>query len=204
MTALNVRFTVEGIPVPKGSHQAFPVARGECKTCRAKKPCNAKNCFRGLIVGTVVTDQQGGELAAWQQLAGVRALSARNSAGQHMVTRPHAISITIVCIMPRPEGHWTPSGALTSTGRNQRLPTVKPDTDKLVRAVLDGCITGVLAEDDAEVITVPAAKVYAGYRGWTGATVHARQVSAYDAWVVHELEQHGVWTPPGVEQGALL
>lgn len=196
---LDIRFEVEGIPVPKGSHQAFAIARGECKTCKAKKPCNAKNCFRGLLVGTVVTDQQGGELKAWEELIRVRAMSARNAAGQRLVRRPGAVAIEIVFVLPRPGGHWTASGALTADGRAQPLPTVKPDVDKMVRGILDG-ITEILAEDDAQIIAAPPAKVYAGWRGWTGAVIRARQVSTYAAWVTELLGD--LWTPP--TQGALI
>jgi Holliday junction resolvase RusA-like endonuclease len=180
------------------------VAAGECRTCKAKKPCNAKNCFRGLLARAAVTDQQGAELKAWRQLTMVRAMSARNAAGQRLVKRPGALAISIVFVMPRPDGHWTDSGALTSAGRTHLLPTVKPDVDKLTRACLDGCVTGILAEDDAQVVSAPPAKVYANWRGWTGVVVHARQVSGYDAWVERELAHHGVWTAPGVTQGALL
>lgn len=202
--ALNVRFVVEGIPVPQGSHSAFVFSRGECRTCKAKKPCNAKNCFRGLIVGASVTDQQGPELDAWRQLTKVRAMSARNAAGQRMVMRPGAVAVSLVFVLPRPDGHWTDSGALTAAGRARPLPTVTPDVDKLTRSIFDGGVTGVLAEDDAQIIAAPPAKVYANWRGWTGVDVHARQVSAYDAWVVDQLAHHGKWTPPGVAQGALL
>lgn len=38
-------------------------------------------------------------------------------------------------------------------------PTVKPDLDKLVRAILDG-LTGVAYRDDAQVVTVSAEKRY--------------------------------------------
>ena len=38
-------------------------------------------------------------------------------------------------------------------------PTVPPDLDKLIRAVLDG-LTGVVYQDDAQVVKVTAYKVY--------------------------------------------
>ena len=202
---LDVRFIVEGVPVPKGSHQAFPIKRGHCKTCLAGKPCNARNCFGGVIVGTVIADQQGGELDAWQQLVKVRAMSARNAAGQRLVQRPGAVAVSIVFVMPRPAGHWTDAGALTSVGRAQPMDTVKPDVDKLTRAVLDG-MTGVIAEDDAQIVSAPPAKLYACHRGWTGAVVRARQVSGYEEWVHAELAHHGIKTPLDDEraQGKLI
>lgn len=200
---LDIRFVVEGLAVPKGSHQAFPISRGECKDCKPGKPCRGRSCFRGLIVGTVITDQQGKELEAWEALAKVRAMSARNAAGQRIVLRPGAVAVAVVFVLPRPGGHWTDAGALTAAGRAQPLPTVKPDADKLMRALGDG-MTGVLAEDDAQIIMPMPAKVYANHRGWTGAVVRARQVSRYDAWVYEELAHHRVWIAPDAAQGALL
>lgn len=200
---LDIRFLVEGIPVPKGSHQAFPIARGKCADCKPSRPCRARNCFGGTIVGTVVTDQQGSELEAWEALAKVRAMSARNVAGQRLVLRPGALAVFVVFVLPRPAGHWTDSGALSSVGRAHLLPTVKPDADKLMRALGDG-MTGVLAEDDAQIIMPAPAKVYANWRGWTGAVVRARRISKYQAWVYEELAHHGVWTDPDAAQGALL
>jgi len=47
-------------------------------------------------------------------------------------------------------------------------PFVKPDLDKLVRAVLDG-LTGVAYEDDCQVVTLTASKHYGGNAGvWIG------------------------------------
>lgn len=48
------------------------------------------------------------------------------------------------------------------------LPWVKPDIDKLVRAVLDG-LTGVAYEDDCQVVTLSASKHYGENEGvWIG------------------------------------
>lgn len=43
--------------------------------------------------------------------------------------------------------------------RNRRGPTVKPDIDKLTRAVLDA-MTGVVYEDDAQIVLLIAEKRY--------------------------------------------
>lgn len=48
------------------------------------------------------------------------------------------------------------------------FPSVKPDLDKLVRAVLDG-LTGVVYEDDSQVIMIKASKTYGENQGvWIG------------------------------------
>jgi crossover junction endodeoxyribonuclease RusA len=47
-------------------------------------------------------------------------------------------------------------------------PWVKPDLDKLIRAVLDG-LTGVAYQDDCQVVTITASKHYGGTTGaWIG------------------------------------
>ncbi|HEY2936934.1 MAG TPA: RusA family crossover junction endodeoxyribonuclease [Gaiellaceae bacterium] len=57
----------------------------------------------------------------------------------------------------RPGGHFKKDGTLRASAR--RLPTVKPDADKLVRAVLDA-LTGVLYVDDAQVVWLTVRKAY--------------------------------------------
>lgn len=198
---LDVRFAVEGTPVPKGSMSGFPIDRGKCPTCKPSKPCRARNCFGGRSVGVSVTDQGGKELEAWQELVFVRAMSARNAAGMRAIARPNACEVVIVFVMPRPDGHWTQVGTLTPAGRDRTLPTVKPDIDKMTRAILDG-ITSALLEDDALVVVGQVAEDYAGWKGWTGAAVRARQISSIPSWATDELACHGLWSPP--TQRALL
>ncbi len=48
------------------------------------------------------------------------------------------------------------------------FPSVTPDLDKLIRAVLDG-LTGVAYEDDSQVILIQASKTYGENQGvWIG------------------------------------
>ena len=57
-------------------------------------------------------------------------------------------------------------------------PTVPPDIDKLIRAVQDS-LTGVVYEDDSQVIRVLAWKVYADNRV-PGAFIRVNELSHYD------------------------
>jgi len=195
---LDVRFKVEGIPVPKGSMAGFPIARGKCDECKPGKPCRGRSCFGGTIVGVSVTDQGGKELEAWQDLVFVRALSARNAAGARPVARPGACEVMMVFVMPRPAGHWNAAGALTKEGLSKPLPSVKPDVDKMARAAFDG-LSRALVEDDAQICVAPLAEVYAGWKGWTGVVIRARQVSSVPAWALEELAHHCVWQPSAQE-----
>jgi len=176
---LDVRFSVPGVPVSKGSMSGFPIARGKCAECKPGKPCRGRSCFGGTIVGVTVTDQGGKELEAWQEHVFVQALSARNVSGMRAIARPAACEVTMVFVMPRPAGHWTASGSLTAEGRAKPLPSVKPDLDKMQRAVLDG-LSRALVEDDAQVCVAHLYETYAPWKGWTGVDVRARMVSELD------------------------
>lgn len=59
--------------------------------------------------------------------------------------------------MPRPKGHYGKKGVRKSAPLH---PTVKPDLDKLARAVLDA-LTGVVLWDDARVVSIEASKKWA-------------------------------------------
>jgi crossover junction endodeoxyribonuclease RusA len=98
----------------------------------------------------VMIHSRAKELAVW------RADIARNAElnGYKPVSGGIAVEINFVFIKPK-----------TVT---REMPTVAPDLDKLVRAVLDG-LTGVAYEDDCQVVTITASKHYGGTAGaWIG------------------------------------
>jgi Holliday junction resolvase RusA-like endonuclease len=63
--------------------------------------------------------------------------------------RPLAVELSVVWYLAKPK----------STPKKITKPTKKPDTDKLLRAVLDS-LTGVVYEDDSQVVRVTAEKRY--------------------------------------------
>ena len=90
------------------------------------------------------------DLAVW------RADIARNAelSGYIPVTNPISVTLTFCFLKPKSAKRATPS--------------VKPDLDKLIRAVLDG-LTGVAYVDDSQVITIKARKIYTEREGvWIG------------------------------------
>lgn len=89
---------------------------------------------------------QGSALASWR--AGI-AIAARH-AGAQPSSRP--ILMTMVFVFQKPK----------TVTRSE--PTVPPDLDKLVRAVLDG-LTAVAYKDDSQVTEIRAAKVYGARPG---------------------------------------
>jgi crossover junction endodeoxyribonuclease RusA len=61
-----------------------------------------------------------------------------------------AICVTMTFYFDRPK-----------SAKKRRMPTVKPDVDKLIRAILDS-LTGICYRDDAQVVQVAALKFYGG------------------------------------------
>lgn len=127
-------FFVPGIPATKGSTKSF-------YNPKAKK------------VVTMADNRESQK--QWE--ARVTAL-ARQAQAPFVTATP--VEVRIVFKLPRPKGHY-------GTGRNAgqlknsapSYPSVKPDVDKLIRAVLDG-LTGVIYRDDAQVVSVAAIKSY--------------------------------------------
>jgi crossover junction endodeoxyribonuclease RusA len=91
--------------------------------------------FRGRIV-----HQKSRELMAWR---GVIYEMCRDM----MDPLDGPVKVSITFRMPEPKGN------------NRRWPHVRPDVDKLARAVLDG-LTGAAFADDCQVVDLRARKVY--------------------------------------------
>jgi Holliday junction resolvase RusA-like endonuclease len=120
---------VMGTPVPKGSARAFVIP--------GDKP------------RAVVVQNNKKALAHWQTQIGNEARYVMGST----LTRPDfdgpfMVGVTFMINRPR-----------SLSVKARPLPTVKPDLDKLIRAVLDG-LTGIVWRDDAQVVTLIAKKRY--------------------------------------------
>ena len=98
----------------------------------------------------VMIHSRSQELALW------RADIARNAELFGFKPITSAVKVELDFVMNRPK----------STKRV--FPSVKPDLDKLIRAVLDG-LTGVAYEDDSQVILIQSSKTYGEKQGvWIG------------------------------------
>jgi crossover junction endodeoxyribonuclease RusA len=93
------------------------------------------------VINGRVIHNKGSELAAWRSAV---ALTARQN-GARPLTDP--ISIEIKFYLPRPKTVKRPE------------PSVAPDLDKLIRAVLDG-LTAIAYIDDGQVTQISAQKAY--------------------------------------------
>lgn len=105
----------------------------------------------------VMIHARSAELASWRATIAYRA----KEAGCHPIDSPICIKLRFQ--MPRPKTV------------KRTYPTVAPDVDKLIRAVLDG-LTGVAYVDDAQVVRIVAEKVYGSPIG-----VHIEVNDGFDA-----------------------
>lgn len=144
----SLSFFVPGAPVPKGSARAF----------------------RNATTGSVVVWASNREkLRPFER----RVSYAARAAGARPLECP--VRIHLEFLLERPAVHM-------GTGRNAGLPrpsapplpAVKPDLDKLIRAILDG-LSKVAIVDDAQVVEIHAAKVYANSPAEVGVRVEIAQ-----------------------------
>ena len=130
-----VSLTVYGTPVPKGSARAFAIP--------------GKGGARPRAV--VVSDNKK-SLTHWQtQVANEARLAIKTLMAGESVPEYHgAMQVTVEFAFNRPR---------SVKPAERPFPSVKPDIDKLARAVLDG-LTGVLWNDDAQVVGLQLVKRY--------------------------------------------
>lgn len=86
----------------------------------------------------------------------------------------HPVAVDITFYLKRPRGHYR-TGAHENEVRASapRYPKSRPDVDKLARSTLDG-LTGVMFDDDCQVITLTATKQYAPAAQHPGAVIRIR------------------------------
>lgn len=128
-------FFVLGVPVPKGSTRAFL----------------PKGWTRSIITA------DNAKTKPWQ--AEIRA-AAVDAQPEGIAATNGPVRIDVVFFFPRPTGHFGSggnAGKLKATA--PALHTVKPDADKLKRAVFDA-LKGIVFVDDARVCSGRAEKYY--------------------------------------------
>jgi crossover junction endodeoxyribonuclease RusA len=131
-----VAFTVLGRPVPQGSLQAH-VRKGKA----------------------TVHYQSGSELGVWRSQVATAAHSAWGD-----TVYGGTFSIGMLFTMRRPRSHYADLQGSIKPQYVQALPNVKPDLDKLVRAILDA-LTGIVWHDDGQVCMLLAWKEYGEQTG---------------------------------------
>lgn len=145
---------VLGTPAPKGSARAF-IAGGRAVVAPSGSKVNQAR------------------LKSWDASVRESALGAIGERAEPVfVAVPVAVEIEFR--MARPGGHWSRKGGLLPSA--PRVPTVKPDADKLARATLDS-LTGLVFDDDSRIVELLVRKVYAE-PGREGARIVVREAVA--------------------------
>lgn len=127
-----MRFTVYGKPQPAGSKRGF---------------VNKKT---GAVI---ITDAAKGSRPWKQEVAGV----AKAAMGSR-IPWDLPLELTVDFYLARPKGHFNTKGELRP--KAPKVPAVRPDATKLLRAVEDA-LTGIVWRDDAQVVLQVVAKHYA-------------------------------------------
>ena len=131
--------TVIGLPIPQGSLRALVTPQGK--------------------VNTPQGDQR---LARYR--ADIRTEGAKAMRDRRLTLMAWAVSVQVTFVLPRPQSHFLPVNSRRDAAELRPgapvYPMGMPDLDKLCRSVLDA-LTGIVFADDAQVISLYAAKVYA-------------------------------------------
>lgn len=123
-------------------------------------PQGSKRAMRHRSSGKLILLDDNAGLKVWRQAV----TAAWACEGLPMVVGP--VGVCLVFVMPRPAGHWgTGSRAGVLRPSAPEWPAVKPDVDKLVRAMLDGLTEGGAFEDDARVVQLQVLERYQQHRG---------------------------------------
>lgn len=112
-------------------------------------------------VGKGVLVESSKTLKPWRNDVGREASIAMR--GREMVYGP--VAVRLAFHFPRPKGHFgTGKNAGTIKASAPRRHIVKPDIDKLERAIYDA-LTGIVWKDDSQVWKVEKIKAYASTAG---------------------------------------
>ena len=107
------------------------------------QPQGSSRAFVNRTTGRAIVTSSNPHLKDWR----TEIASGARTAMQGLPPIEHSVSVRATFWLPRPK----------SVKRDE--PTVKPDLDKLVRAVLDG-LTHIVYFDDAQVTHIEACKKY--------------------------------------------
>lgn len=136
-------------------HNPSPMAGRPVFVPGLPMPQGSKRAMRHRSSGKLILLDDNPGLKAWR--SGI--VGAWRRSGLPMVEGPAEVDLEFV--MPRPAGHWgTGSRAGVLRPSAPAWPAVKPDLDKLTRAVLDALTMAGAVEDDARVVSMSVVKTY--------------------------------------------
>ncbi|HKN77114.1 MAG TPA: RusA family crossover junction endodeoxyribonuclease [Candidatus Acidoferrum sp.] len=102
---------------------------------------------KGWNRAVITTDNA--KLKPWRQQLSASAIGALAENGGELLAKPSGVRLAVCFYFERP----------ASVSKRRVLPSVKPDIDKLTRALMDA-LTGTIFEDDAQVTDIVVAKRY--------------------------------------------
>lgn len=157
----SISFTVIGTPAPKGSRKSFAIRRGDGSF--VTRP-------NGSPVIASVEDNPNTK--AWSALVAQAAQQAMQGCPMFI---KQALRVTVVYRFVRPAGHFGVRGLKPSAPRHH---TVKPDIDKLDRALRDALREGQVYDDDARIAAGSSMKEYCAHGELPGAFVTVELLEA--------------------------
>lgn len=153
MTTLD--FTVFGKPVPQGSKRI-----GRLGGKAGGRP--------------IILDANDKTLGPWRASMTEAAQAARHKLGWGPFIGPVAVDLTFT--VERPDSHYGTRGNLLPSARI--APSIRPDLDKYVRACFDAITESGAWEDDGQVVSISARKLYGRLPGVTGRIAAVVEVTA--------------------------
>lgn len=158
-----MRFFVAGAPVTEGSLRSVGRRRNG---------------------SAILRHDRADELDVWRSTV---ALAAREAGVDYLPSGP--VLVDLLFALPRPKKHFGKKGLLKSA---PRVPVVKPDADKLARAICDA-LTGIAYHDDAQVTDLVCRKRYAASppSSMTGVFIEVRGILGRADVEVRTLEGRG-------------
>lgn len=146
MSAGQVSFWAAGVPIPQGSKR---IGRNP----RTKRP--------------ILLDDNDAVLKPWRELVAHYARRAMVASRAEVLDGPCRVDLTFY--MPRPAGHYKQGGELRASA--PAWPAVKPDIDKLERAIFDAITAAGVWVDDSRAVVVQKSKQYAALPHQAGVAV---------------------------------
>ncbi|UVK62582.1 RusA-like resolvase [Arthrobacter phage TaylorSipht] len=146
-----VGFWVAGVPVPQGS----------------------KSIGKNRATGKATLYDANKALKGWRELVDFTARRAMR--GLEALDEPCAVDMTFH--MPRPAGHYLADGVTLKPGAPVWC-AVKPDLDKLTRAIFDSLKTGGVWAEDSRAVILRTSMPYAALPHQAGVYVVVTPVRA--------------------------
>jgi Holliday junction resolvase RusA-like endonuclease len=150
-----IRFRVDGTPIPKGSLKAF-VPKGWTRA---------------------VLTNDNTKMKAWASVITYTVAQVAHAAGWVVAPPDEALEINAIFYMPRPKGHFgSGKNVAVLKASAQQHHVSKPDRDKLLRGLCDA-LKGVIYTDDSQLVDGATGKRYTDAMHAPGVEVIVRRLN---------------------------